>query len=71
VQGSGRKVKSGERHITVLSDAVVVCTGLWKFTGTRNGEPFVNPARFTMVFVKRGNDWMIVNHHSSPRPQPR
>ena len=71
VQGSGRKVEIGERHMTVLSDAVVVCTGLWKFIGTRDGKPFVNSARFRMVFTKRGNDWTIVNHHSSSRPEPR
>ena len=69
-QGSGRTVEIDERHMTVLSDAVVVCTGLWTFTSSRDGKPFVNPARFTMVLVKRGADWMIVNHHSSSRPKP-
>src|SRR6202007_2056263 len=69
VRGSGRKVEIGERHRTVLSDVAVVSTGLYEFTGMRDGNPVANPARFTMVLVKRGADWMIVNHHSSQRPK--
>jgi uncharacterized protein (TIGR02246 family) len=71
VRGSGRKVEIGERRMTVLNDVTVVATGLWEFTGMRDGKSVVNPARFTMVLVKRGADWLIVNHHSSQRPQPR
>jgi hypothetical protein len=70
VRGSGRKVEVGERRMTVLSDVAVVSTGLYEFTGMRDGMPVANPARFTMVLVKRGADWMIVNHHSSQRPKP-
>jgi hypothetical protein len=57
--------------MTVLSDVAVVSTGLYEFTGMRDGKPVANPARFTMLPVKRGADWMIVNHHSSQRPKPR
>jgi uncharacterized protein (TIGR02246 family) len=70
VRGSGRKVEIGERRMTVLTDAVVVGTGLYEFTGMRDGKPVANPARFTMVIVKRGDNWVIANHHSSQRPKP-
>jgi hypothetical protein len=71
VQASGSKVvEVSERRMTVLSDVAVVCTGLWEFTFMRDGKPVVNSARFTMVLVKRGSDWMIVNHHSSGLPKP-
>jgi uncharacterized protein (TIGR02246 family) len=70
VRGSGGKVEISERRMTVLSDVVVVGTGLYEFTGMRDGKPMTNPARFTMVLVKRGADWMIANHHSSQRPKP-
>jgi uncharacterized protein (TIGR02246 family) len=70
VRGSGGKVHIGERRMMVLSDAVVVSTGLYEFSGIRDGKPVANPARFTMVIVKRGADWVIANHHSSQRPKP-
>jgi hypothetical protein len=71
VGGSGRKVEMGERRMTVLSDVAVVSTGLYEFTGMRDGKPVTNPARFTMLLVRLGADWMIVNHHSSQRPKPQ
>jgi len=32
--------------------------------------PKVNPARYSVVVVKQGGAWKIVQHHSSPRPKP-
>ncbi len=44
--------------------------GFYDFTAIRDGNPVVTPARFSMVVVKRGDDWLIAHHHSSRRPEP-
>jgi len=44
--------------------------GLYTFTfDGDDGETVEVPARFTFVFEKKRNGWMIVNHHSSVRPE--
>ncbi|WP_156439771.1 nuclear transport factor 2 family protein [Bradyrhizobium valentinum] len=32
---------------------------------------FPEPAHFTMLLVKEGNDWVIAHHHSSLCPPPK
>jgi uncharacterized protein (TIGR02246 family) len=66
--GSGTKVVIGDRRTVVLSDGAVLTTGFYEFTRIRDGKPEPTPARFTMIVVKRGDDWLIVHHHSSRRP---
>jgi uncharacterized protein (TIGR02246 family) len=68
--GSGDKVAIGERRVVALSDDAVLGIGFYEFTAIRDGAPVSTPARFTMVVVKRGNDWLILHHHSSQRPKP-
>jgi uncharacterized protein (TIGR02246 family) len=68
--GSGSKVMIDERRLVVLADNVVLGTGLYTFTIVRDGVPTPNPARFSMVVVKRGAEWLIAHHHSSQRPRP-
>jgi uncharacterized protein (TIGR02246 family) len=68
--GSGNKVVIGERRTVVLGDGAVLTTGFYEFTPIREGKPAPIPARFTMIVVKRGSDWLIAHHHSSRRPQP-
>lgn len=44
--------------------------GLYTFTfDGDDGETVEVPARFTFVFEKQQGGWMIVNHHSSVRPE--
>ena len=68
--GSGNKTEIGEHKTLVLSPDAVLVTGFYLFTPIRDGKPAPVPARFTMVVVKRGNDWLIAHHHSSRRPEP-
>jgi uncharacterized protein (TIGR02246 family) len=70
LSGSGNKNAVAERRTMVLGPEAVLVTGFYDFTGMRDGNPIATPARFTMVIVKRGNDWLIAHHHSSPRSEP-
>jgi uncharacterized protein (TIGR02246 family) len=69
--GSGNKVTIGERHMVALGDAAAFGVGFYEFVSIQNGNPVSRPARFTMIFVKRGADWLIAHHHSSAIPAPR
>ena len=52
----------------VLSDSVVVVTGLDTVTGVRDGKPVSANGRVTFVVAKRGADWQIVHFHRSAMP---
>lgn len=68
--GSGRKNVITERYTIVVNDDAVVGTGFYTFSRTaENDTP--RPSRFTMLVVKRGGQWMIAHHHSSPRAETR
>jgi uncharacterized protein (TIGR02246 family) len=67
---SGDKVVIDNNKINVLDDNNAYVTGFYTFTATRNGEIRKSSAGFTMVLSKRGNDWLIVHHHSSRRSLP-
>jgi len=70
LEKSGDKVSIGIRKIVVLDDNVAYVTGFNEFTATRNGETRKSPAGFTMVLIKRGNEWLIAHQHSSRRSTP-
>ncbi|MCI0336658.1 MAG: nuclear transport factor 2 family protein [Acidobacteria bacterium] len=36
----------------------------------KDGETKTLPARYSFTFVKEGENWMIVDHHSSAMPAP-
>ena len=52
----------------VLSDSVVVFTGLDTVSGVRDGKPVSANGRVTFVVAKRGADWQIVHFHRSAMP---
>jgi len=64
-----RGAKLGDHSAMVLSDTVVVVTGLDTVTGVRDGKPFSANGRVTFVVVKRGADWQIVHFHRSAMPK--
>jgi len=64
-----RGAKVGEHSVMVLSDTVVVVTGLDTVTGVRDGTPFSANGRVTFVVAKRGADWQIVHFHRSAMPK--
>jgi len=45
-------------------------TGFYTFTRMVDGKPVPGPSRFTLV-TKRGDEWRIAHHHSSPHVVPK
>jgi uncharacterized protein (TIGR02246 family) len=58
----------GDHAVMVLSDTVVVVTGLDTVTSVRDGTPVSSNGRVTFVVAKRGSDWQIVHFHRSAMP---
>ncbi len=67
---SGDKVMIEDRKVVPLGDTIAYATGFYEFSGLREGKVRKTKAGFTMVFARRGNDWLIVHHHSSLRSSP-
>lgn len=63
----GLKVSLGEQLIRIYG-TTSVNTGYYTFSYSKDGEPKTLPARYSLVFVKDGQTWMIVDHHSSAMP---
>ena len=63
----GLKVAFGDQLIRVYGDTAVN-TGYYTFSFTRDGETKTLPARYSLTFVKNGDRWLIVDHHSSALP---
>jgi uncharacterized protein (TIGR02246 family) len=71
LKGSGNKNVVGDRRTIVLDENAVVVTGFYEFIRMQDGKPVPAPSRFTMLIVKRGDEWRIAHHHSSPHVQPK
>ncbi len=71
LQGSGNKNTIQERRTIVVDDNAVVVTGFYEFVRMRDGQPVPAPSRFTMLVTKRGSEWRIAHHHSSPHVQSK
>ena len=65
----GLKVTIGEQLIRVYGNTAVN-TGSYTFSYNKDGEAKTLPARYSFTFVKEGENWMIVDHHSSAMPTP-
>jgi len=63
----GLKVAFGDQLIRVYDNAAVN-TGYYTFSYVRDGEAKSLPARYSLTYVKRGEQWLIVDHHSSTVP---
>ena len=62
-------VKFGDQLIRVYGDTAIN-TGYYTFSFTKDGETKSLPARYSLTYVKEGNDCKIVDHHSSAMPAP-
>jgi uncharacterized protein (TIGR02246 family) len=63
----GLKVAFGEQLIRVYG-STGVNTGYYTFSYSKDGETRTLPARYSFTFVKEGENWLIVDHHSSAMP---
>ena len=63
----GLKVAFGDQLIRVYG-GTAVNTGYYTFSYVQNGEPKTWPARYSFTYVKSGDHWLIVDHHSSAMP---
>jgi uncharacterized protein (TIGR02246 family) len=69
VRNPNLRVRIDDRRIRVYHQ-VAVCAGTYTVTDVKDGQEVANPGRFTFVFEKRGERWVIVHHHSSRMPSP-
>jgi uncharacterized protein (TIGR02246 family) len=65
-KGTGNRNTIDERHTVVIDDTAVLVTGFYTFTRMVEGKPTPGPSRFTMLITRRGDEWRIAHHHSSP-----
>lgn len=61
------KVVLGEQRIRVYGD-IALNTGTYTFSEDRDGKPITRPSRFSFVYRKRDERWLIIDHHSSAIP---
>lgn len=57
-----------EHSVKVLSDDVVLVTGLDRVTGTKDGSVYHADGRVSFVLEKREGRWQIVHFHRSALP---
>jgi uncharacterized protein (TIGR02246 family) len=70
-KGTGNKNTIDERHTIRIDDSAVLVAGFYTFTRMVEGKPVPGPSRFTMLVTKRGNEWCVAHHHSSPHVLPK
>ncbi len=59
-----------DRLMTNMYGSVAINSGLYTFSYTDSHHATKSiPARFTFVYEKTGDQWLIVNHHSSELPK--
>jgi uncharacterized protein (TIGR02246 family) len=64
------RVSIDAQHERVYGNIAIV-SGAYTFSDVRDGVASnVRPARFTIVFRRDGDRWLIVDHHSSRVPEP-
>ncbi len=61
------RVAIDEQRIRVHGD-IALNTGAYTFTNVVDGRPTRNPARFTFVYRRVADRWLIIDHHSSALP---
>jgi uncharacterized protein (TIGR02246 family) len=65
----GLNVQFDEQNIRILNEHTASNSGLYTFSFVEDGKTVSVPARYTFLYEKRGDQWLIVEHHSSVRPE--
>lgn len=58
-----------DSEVVRLCGDTMLNSGSYTLTFVRDGQQQNFLARFSMVFRKSGDQWLIVDHHSSAKPQ--
>jgi len=61
------RVSIGEKTVRIVGSVAVV-TGSYTFTDRVDGAAVTRPSRFSFVLEQTGDDWLLVQHHSSRVP---
>lgn len=57
-----------QKLITNIRNNLAFNSGFYSFSFVKNGKAQTLPARFSFVYKKHGNQWLIIKHHSSTLP---
>ena len=71
IKGTGNKNAIDERRTITINDNAVEVAGFYTFTRMVEGKEVPAPSRFTMLVTRRGSEWCIAHHHSSPHVLPK
>jgi uncharacterized protein (TIGR02246 family) len=52
----------------VVSDSVVLISGLWQIENVVDGKPAITPLRVSVAVTRRSDTWRIAQFHNSLRP---
>lgn len=58
---------TGDKHIQVHNDSAS-SSGLYTFSGTKDGKAIEVPARYTFIYRATANGCELIKHHSSQLP---
>lgn len=61
--------KVNEEYVRVLDDNTALVSGVYTFSFDKEGKTTEIPARYSFVYEKIADKWMIVEHHSSMVPK--
>jgi uncharacterized protein (TIGR02246 family) len=64
----GLNVRFDEQNIRILDENTASNSGLYTFSFVEDGKTVSVPARYTFLYEKQGDQWLI-EHHSSVRPE--
>jgi hypothetical protein len=57
-----------ETSALVVSESVVLISGLWQIERIADGKPTLTTLRISIAVTKRGDSWRIAHFHNSARP---
>lgn len=67
-KASNLHVTLNSSHVRVIGDMAMV-DGTYTFTYKKKNKAVTIPERFSIVYERKADGWMIVNHHASKLPK--
>lgn len=69
MQNPKLSVTVNESNLRIFGN-IAINSGLYTFYFERQGQPVIIPARFTFIYQKKPQGWLIIEQHSSQVPMP-